>query len=468
LSKPVPIRLPRSQTARFVLLCLLLTLLITGPSLLFIYERTDAIIHDRIEARIDDRQANLLFGYKTAGTQGLLWSINNEVQTGIVQGGVILLTNASGERMAGNVVSWPPTLREPTSWREMRLYTQGASRPELYAVRVVHLPSGHWLLFGTNLEARERMRAALAEALLAAFLIAIPAGLIAGFILHRFTNRRVRSIGQIAARIASGDFSQRLDTSGEGEAYEQLGGAINAMLSRIEELVGGLRAVTDALAHDLRSPLMRIQAGIEKAARECEDDVSRDAFASVSREIGGMMRLISSILEIGRTEAGIGRENFTEFHLGDLIRDLCEMYQPLVEERGFEIDAKRNGDLPFFGNRELLGQAVSNLVDNALKYGGCCRIELGADESESEFRLWVADNGPGIPEDSREHAMQKYGRLEEARTLEGSGLGLSLVRAVASLHGGDLSLEDNGPGLRAVMRLPKPADAIDATEVSSH
>jgi signal transduction histidine kinase len=313
-------------------------------------------------------------------------------------------------------------------------------------------------MFGTNLEARERMREALAEALLAAFLIAIPAGVVLGLVLLRFTDRRVRAIGQIANRIAAGDVSIRLDTSGEGEAFQQLGGAINGMLARIEDLVGGLRVVTDALAHDLRSPLMRIQAGIEKAARECEDDGAREAFSSVSREINGMMRLISATLEIGRTEAGIGRENFTQFNLGDLIKDLCEMYQPLIEERGFEIDSKPNGELPFFGNRELIGQAVSNLIDNALKYGGCCRIEIGAAESDSEYRLWVADNGPGIPENSREEAMKKYGRLEQARTLEGSGLGLALVRAVARLHGGDLSLEDNRPGLRAALRLPKSVE----------
>jgi signal transduction histidine kinase len=330
-------------------------------------------------------------------------------------------------------------------------------------VRVLHFRSGHRLLFGTNLEARERMREALAEALLAAFLIAVPAGLVAGLILHRYTDRRVRAIGEIAGRIAAGDVSVRLDTSGEGEAYNQLGGAINAMLARIEDLVAGLRVVTDALAHDLRSPLMRIQVGLERAARECNDDSAREAFSAVSKEIDGMMRMISATLEIGRTEAGIGRENFSDFQLGDLIKDLCEMYQPVIEERGFEIDAKQNGDLPFFGNRELIGQAVSNLIDNALKYGGR-RIELGADASDSEFRLWVADNGPGIPEHSRDDAMKKYGRLEEARTLEGSGLGLSLVRAVARLHGGDLSLEDNHPGLRAVMRLPKRGDALGAAD----
>jgi len=453
LSRRLPLRLPRSQSVRFVLLCLLLTILIATPSLLFIYSRTDALIQGRIVSRIDDRQRNLLFGYRKGGIAGLVHSIDDEITTGVIQGGVILLTTASGERVAGNVLSWPPTLREPTSWREMRLYTEGRTTPALYAVRVMHLPSGHWLLLGTNLEARERMRAALAEALLAAFLMAIPAGLAAGIILHRFTDRRVKALSRIANRIAAGDVSQRLDTSGEGEAYEQLGDAINLMLARIEELVEQLRVVTDALAHDLRSPLMRMRAGLEKASRQCEEDAARDAFASISGEIEGMMRLITATLEIGRTEAGIGRENFARFDLGDLIRDLCEMYQPLVEDRGFEIDSRRSGDLTFVGNRELIGQAVSNLIDNALKYGGCCRIELGADAADSEIRLWVADSGPGIAESFRDEAMKKYGRLEGARTFEGSGLGLALVRAVARLHGGDLSLEDNDPGLRAVLRL---------------
>jgi len=455
------VRLPRSQPVRFVLLCLLLTVLIATPVSIFIYLRTDTIINARILARIDDRERSLLFGYRTGGIPGLVRAIDTEAATGILQGGVILLKEADGRRIAGNVVTWPPTLNAPTSWREMRLYTQGQSRPELYVVRVVHLPSGHWLLLGTNLEARERARAALAEALLASLLLAIPAGLVAGLILLRFTSRRVRAIGQIANRIAAGDTSLRLETVNEGEAYDQLGSAINSLLARIQQLVGELRVVTDALAHDLRSPLMRIQAGLEKAARDCKDDASREAFESVSKEIDGMMRLISATLEIGRTEAGIGRENFTRFQVGDLIRDLCEMYQPLVEERGFKIDAKPDGELPYFGNRELIGQAVSNLIDNALKYGGCCTIELGAEPAGSEIHLWVGDNGPGIPEDRRDDAMKKYGRLEDARTLEGSGLGLALVRAVARLHGGDLSLEDNHPGLRAVLKLPKPfEDAV--------
>jgi signal transduction histidine kinase len=181
-----------------------------------------------------------------------------------------------------------------------------------------------------------------------------------------------------------------------------------------------------------------------------------------------MMRTITTTLQTSRAEAGIGRENFAPFDLGALLKDLCEMYHPLAEERGFEIDARPIGELPFVGNRELIGQAVSNLIDNALKYGGCCRIELGADTADSEFRLWVADNGAGIPENSRDEAMKKYGRLEQARTLEGSGLGLALVRAVARLHGGDLSLEDNRPGLRAVMHLPKPTDALHVADASVH
>ena len=158
-----------------------------------------------------------------------------------------------------------------------------------------------------------------------------------------------------------------------------------------------------------------------------------------------MMRLIAATLQISRTEAGIGRENFDELDLGDLLRGLCEMYHPLAEERGVSIEVEDSPDIHYFGNRELLAQVVSNLVDNALKYGGGSKITIGADEQDSTIRVWVADNGPGIPEDRRADALRKYGRLEHSRTSDGSGLGLALVRAVARLHGGDLLLEATIP-----------------------
>jgi signal transduction histidine kinase len=459
LSGRLRITLPRSEPVRFVLLSLVLVLVVVAPVLWFVYHRADALLHNRIISRIEDREANLLLGYRIGGVPGLIRSIENEIETGIVHGGVILLVDPAGRKIAGNVPSWPPTLHNGTTWREMRLYADNRTSAQLYAIRSLEFPSQHRLLLGTNLEDRERMREALAEALLGALLLAIPAGIAAGLILLRFTDRRVKTIGDLANRIAAGDLSQRLETGGESEAYARLARAVNAMLARMEELVEQLRLVTDALAHDLRSPLTRMRCSVEKAASECEDPKAQQALADISGQIDSIMRLISATLEISRTEAGIGRENFSRFDLGGLLTDLCEIYHPLAEENGIEIEVDEPGTVEFLGNRELIGQAVSNLVENAMKYassGGSIRLRL--DEDEDEIRLIVADRGPGIPERKREEALAKYGRLEQARTSDGSGLGLALVRAAARLHGGDLELEDNAPGLRVVMRQPRRMD----------
>jgi signal transduction histidine kinase len=224
------------------------------------------------------------------------------------------------------------------------------------------------------------------------------------------------------------------------------------MLARIEELVEQLRIVTDSLAHDLRSPLTRIRANIEKAAVHASEEEQQQALEAVSTDIDRMLRLISATLEISRAEAGMGRQQFTEFDLGDLMRDICEIYYPVAEERGLFLAVEDPRSIPYFGNRQLIGRAVANLIDNALKYGAS-NITIGASDEGQTIELWVADHGPGIPPGLRDEATRKYLRLEEARTTEGSGLGLAFVRAIARLHNGDIELLDNNPGLRVVMGL---------------
>jgi signal transduction histidine kinase len=350
----------------------------------------------------------------------------------------------------------------------MRLYREGHDRTELFAISARMLPSGYRMLTGTPIEVREKVREALLRGFASAALLYTLLTLLAALLVYRVFKHAVDAIRDVGEAITAGDFTRRVQLKNANDTFLAISNAINRMLDTIEALLSQLRFLTDSLAHDLRSPLTRIGASLETATAHSSDATALQALEKVSSEVQGMMRTITTTLQTSRAEAGIGRENFAPFDLGALLKDLCEMYHPLAEERGFEIDARPIGELPFVGNRELIGQAVSNLIDNALKYGGCCRIELGADTADSEFRLWVADNGAGIPENSRDEAMKKYGRLEQARTLEGSGLGLALVRAVARLHGGDLSLEDNRPGLRAVMHLPKPTDALHVADASVH
>jgi signal transduction histidine kinase len=199
-----------------------------------------------------------------------------------------------------------------------------------------------------------------------------------------------------------------------------------------------------------------MRAHIESAAlQSCPENRGR-SLEAIGNEIDGMLRLISATLEISRTEAGIGRQNFARFDLGALLQDLCEMYQPLAEESGVSLEVEERRPIDYLGNRELMGRALSNLIDNALKYGRQGgEVRIGAAEDPDGIRLWVADRGPGIPEERRDEALRRYGRLEEARTTEGSGLGLALVAAIARLHGGELLLEDNAPGLRALVLLPR-------------
>lgn len=449
-------RAARSAPARFLLLYLVVTICGTIPVLFFIYHQTGRIIVDLHSERIEDHRRSLLHSYAKGSIPDLAGAIRADILDGTAAHSALLLVDPRGRRIAGNIATWPPTLRDPTDWREMRLYRNGHGNAELFAISTNRLPSGHRLLIGTRVEDLERMQEALLIALAGAFLLAIPIGLGGGFVMLRAANKRVDQIGQVAVRIAAGDLSHRLESSDEGDdAFSRLAGAINGMLGRIEELVEQLRLVTDALAHDLRSPLMRIRTNNERLAGQLSENDRQRAVEAISNEIDSMLRLISATLEISRTEAGIGRENFAEVDFHALLRDLCEMYNPLAEDLGLPLSVSACISVAYNGNRELLGQALSNLIDNALKYAEGGSITLGAGDDGKNVLVWVADTGRGIPEHQHDEAMAKYRRLEQARTREGSGLGLAFVRAVARLHGGDLVLKDNKPGLRAIITLPR-------------
>ncbi|HEX5239051.1 MAG TPA: HAMP domain-containing sensor histidine kinase [Sphingomicrobium sp.] len=454
-----PARVRLAAPLRIASISLLFSLIISVPVLLFIYHQTDSLFEQGIRDRIDDREQDLMQGYSSAGVPGLVDAIDEELSTGVARAGAVLLVDPRGRRLAGNIAAWPPILRAPSDWAEMRLYPEGQARTELFALRAVALPAGYRLLLGTSIEDRERMRASLIEALLGALLLAIPLGLIGGWFVLKLTERRARAIGNVAARIAGGDFSHRLDERVEDAEFAMLAGAINAMLERIEELVEQLRLVTDSLAHDLRSPLTRMRANMERALAAGDGKAQQQALDAVSLDVDGMLRLISATLEISRTETGAGRQDFEDFDLRALLSDICEIYTPLAEERGNAIRMGQPKSVAYNGNRQSIGRAVANLVDNALKYGAG-DIELGVSNAGDMVDLWVADQGPGIPSDLREDAVRKYRRLDESRTTEGSGLGLALARAVARLHGGDIRLEDNGPGLRVVLSLRRDGGHI--------
>jgi signal transduction histidine kinase len=425
------------------------------PVFLFIYQSTDRLVLNELRKIVADETAFLAAEARAAGPGEVAEQIEHRIQSGAAAHSAFLLVDEGGAKIAGNIGAWPPTVAAPTGWAEVLLYRSGHSRPEWIGLSATPLPSGSRLLVGRVMDDRVRLQSALAAALAGALLLGIPVGLLGSLVLVRFINGRVRSVAAVAGAFAGGDLDRRVPSAGTRDPFDELGASLNAMLERIQQLVEELRFVTDGLAHDLRSPLTRIQASTEKALRAADPQTCRSALETVEVQIGSMIQMLNSSLEVSRAEAGIGRENFTQVDLVQLAKDLCEMYQPLAEEHRVSIEVDADEPLNVPGNRELLGEALSNLIDNALKYGASGgAISIGVAQAASAARLTVSDRGPGIAEEKRDEALRKYRRLDPARATDGSGLGLALVGAVAHLHGGKLVLENNAPGLRAVILLP--------------
>lgn len=357
---------------------------------------------------------------------------------------------------AGNVAAIGR--RPAPGYRIGRLRPRGAHASVDAAYTLRRLDGGDWLLSGRSFGQRLAFEQTLERALLLALAIAVLLGLGAGYVLARYVNRRVRDIATVADRIGDGDMTHRVPLSGGDDAFDGLARQINRMLDRIGALMEELRLLTDCLAHDLRSPLGRLRARVD-AALAAGDEARRDALlAGVTQEADSLMRILTTVLEIGRAEAMTPRAQFAPLDPGDLVAELAEMYEPIVEEAGVTLRLDRPAGLPpLVGHRQLLAQALTNLLDNALAYAPGADLALFARAEGETLRLGVADRGPGIAPEDRAEARRQFGRLNAARSTAGAGLGLALVEAVAHLHRGQLALEDNRPGLVAALVLPTGA-----------
>jgi signal transduction histidine kinase len=285
-----------------------------------------------------------------------------------------------------------------------------------------------------------------------------------------------------AQTIMRGDLTGRLPIAGTGDELDRLAENVNAMLERIEALMRGLKEVSDNIAHDLKTPLTRLRNRCEEALRNPSGESGyRAALESTIAESDDLIRTFDALLMIARAESGQARDNMTEFDAAQIARDVGELYEPLAEEKGLELKVEAPTAAPVRGNRELVSQALANLIDNAIKYaapngktdavpngaasngganGAPAEIVVAAGNEGERIALSVADHGPGIPEADRGRVVERFVRLEQSRSAPGSGLGLSLASAVARLHGGELKLEDNRPGLRSIIALPRAGPAV--------
>jgi len=378
-----------------------------------------------------------------------------------------LVTTPGADGLAGNVGSLPTGALERQGWTETlyRRIDEGETSDLHRALaRVYHLPGGFKLLVGRDLEERDRLYQVVLDAGKWSAAVVIVLGLIGGFFVARRVLRRVDAMTETARTIMGGDLSGRLPMGGSGDELDRLAHNLNEMLDRIEALMRGLKEVSDNIAHDLKTPLTRLRNRAEEALRTAGgEEHYRAALEATIEESDSLIKTFNALLMIARAESGQARENMVEFDAAEAARSVGELYEPLAEEHGLSLSVDAPGEVRMHGNRELISQALANLVDNAIKYAGPAAKANGTPSSVAvtartdgdAILLSVGDRGPGIAEADRGRAVERFVRLEKSRSVPGSGLGLSLASAVARLHGGELRLEDNAPGLSAVLVLPR-------------
>ena len=442
-------------TLRIALLAGLLALLSNLAVIGFIYVRTHDEAVASLHRQVAEQSKVLTDVYRTGGKAALDDAIEDTLAYADPQTAVGLFAG-DGRQLRGNLAQAPSVSSMQEGYRAAIIRLRGQPSPHQAEIILSRLPAGQWLLSGRLVGEGVAFRVTLERSLILALLVAGLLGLVCGLILAHYVSRRIGGIAAVANRISARNLSQRVPVSPAGDSFDRLGMQINEMLDRISRLMEQLRLLTDSLAHDLRSPVSRLRAAAHAAAQATDPGEQEDLLANVVRNADALIRILTTVLEISRSEALTGRNQFAWFDVGDLAAELAEMYDPLAEERGASLNFDKPAKAtPLFGHRQLLAQALSNLIENALRYGASGgEIDVRVTPGERRIRIEVADRGPGIPQDRMEEALRRFGRLDSSRSDEGAGLGLALAQSIAHLHEGELHLEDNRPGLLTVLDLP--------------
>ncbi|WP_457108494.1 ATP-binding protein [Methylobacterium sp. P5_C11] len=421
-----------------------------------------AVLDDQIVSTIDAEINGLSEQYNAGGLRRLITVVERRSRE--PGASLYLVTTAGGDHVVGNVGYVPAAVLATPGQSETR-YGRNDSDAEAHRaiVRVFTLPGGFRLLVGRDTEERDRLRAVIGRAFVTSLAAIVLLGVIGGWLAASRVLRRVDAMTQTTRAIMAGDLDGRLHVAGNGDELDRLASSLNQMLERIGELMRGMREVSDNIAHDLKTPLTRLRNRADEALRRgtTPEDL-RAALEAVIEEGDGLIRVFNALLMIARLESGSAQEMLVPLDVGQAVRSVGELYEALAEDQGLTLAVQAQDDLMIAGNRELIGQALANLIDNALKYGAGsvgtqARVTLDARRAGDMIRLTVSDHGPGIPQAERARVLDRFVRLEDARSRPGFGLGLSLVNAVVHLHHGTLRLFDNEPGLRIEIDFPAQA-----------
>ena len=431
----------------------------------YIARNTTAILQSQMREAVDAELRGMAGQYERGGIERLARFI--ALRSRQPGASLYFVTDPAGNKIAGNVESVPARVLNqgdpsPQIVPYSRLDEEGAGSNYAALVRVIRLPDDFRLLVGRDMSEIEDVVSVVRRALILTVGLMIALGLASWFFVSRRVLKRIDSIAETSRQIMAGDLSGRLEVTGTGDEFDRLADSLNTMLMRIEQLMLGLKQVSDNIAHDLKTPLTRMRNRIESALARGAGEVDyRETLQATIEEADHLIRTFNALLMIARVEAGSPNAEFGLFDASELARDVFELYEPVAEQAGVDLKLDAARPVMVHANRELISQALANLIDNAIKHADESserpRVMISVDYEAGVATLSVSDNGAGIAEADRGRVTERFVRLEESRSKPGAGLGLSLVSAVAQLHGGDLVLRDNRPGLAAVLQVPASA-----------
>lgn len=443
-------------------LALLYALIFSSSTLIlfyFFYLFTASYMTQQMDNTIEAEIQGLAERYDRDGLEGLTRLIAERVNRSQGTGNSLyLLTTYTLEPLVGNLDRWPLEASiDNEKWLEFSLeVNEQTDETHLARARIFRLPGRYGLLVGRDIHQLTQAKLRIVQALTWGLAIMVLLAFVGGLVLSRRTVRNIERINQTARSIMSGNLSRRVEITNRNDDFDQLAANLNQMLDRIQTLMEDIRRVSDNIAHDLRTPLTRLRQHMEEARRQVDSEsISAISLESSIREADSLLTTFNALLRIARIEAGQVTTDFAVLDYRTLVEDVVEFYEPLAEEKNQFLTMDAGNTIKTMGDRDLLFQALANVIENAIKYtqeNG--QISVILSQLDNDAVITIADNGPGIPAEERERVFRRFYRLDRSRSTAGNGLGLSMVAAVVTMHQGQIRLMDNDPGLKTVMQFP--------------
>jgi signal transduction histidine kinase len=451
-------RLARATPFRLALLAVAVFVAAAALAALSLIWQTNTLLTDQVLRALRGERDELMLAAEVRGLEALVAMVGERSRS--VSGTLYFLADTRGIKLAGNLSRHPP---EFTKAHPGGVFTYASAvrgnGERMAAGLTTPTPGGANLVLARDIEDQRRLLDGMRRIAFWSFAGLALTGLLGGLGASWMLQRRIEDVNVASRSIMAGDLSQRIPLAGTGDEIDDLAVNLNAMLARIEQLMTGMREVSDNIAHDLKTPLNRLRSRAEAALRDDRGGPAwREGLERTIEDADELIKTFNALLLIARLEAGAVDQSFEAFDIAEAVRDLAELYEPVAEEAQLALAVSCVPHLQVRANRELIGQAVANLVDNAIKYAAAARtpdpIRISVAQTPAGVEISVADRGPGIAAGDRQRALRRFVRLDDSRSKPGSGLGLSLVAAVARLHGGSVRLDDNDPGLKATLALP--------------